>query len=357
MSQRFVASGELTTSRRGSFWVGLEPVPGPLGTVMRGPMFVEWEAPPDPGPGPPWVLVHGGGGQATDYTVTPDGRPGWSRLLVEQGHTVFVVDRPGHGRSPHHPDVLGLMGPQLGYEFLRPIFVPPPEGPGSNPTAHLHTQWPGGREVGDPVYDQCLCTSGPLLADPAVMHELEQRRLAELLEMVGPAVVVTHSAGGPGTFAGVDAASDHVAALIAIETLGPPFAKLPEMGLDMNWGLAAAPIAYDPPASDPSELETVTEEREDFGPVPLTLQAEPARRLPNLSRFPIAVVTAEASVFLAIDRHLVAFLEQGGCDVELVRLADHGVHGNGHAMMLERNHADCLGVITDWVTRKLAVSE
>lgn len=353
VSGHFEPTGEVTASRRGAFWVGTEPVPGPLGTVMRGPMFVEWEAPADPRPGPPWVLVHGGGGQATDYTTTPDGRPGWSRLLVEQGQTVFVVDRPGHGRSPHHPDVLGPMGPQLGYEFLRPIFVPPPEGPDSHPTAHLHTQWPGGREVGDPVYDQCLCSASPMLADPAAMHELEAARLAELLAMVGPAVVVTHSAGGPGTFAGVDAAADQVAALIAIETLGPPFAKRPEMGLDMNWGLASAPITYDPPVSDPGELQTVVEERADLGPVPLTLQREPARRLANLSRFPIAVVTGEASMFLLFDRHLVAFLEQGGCDVELVRLADRGVHGNGHAMMLELNHADVLGVITRWVAGKL----
>ncbi|MBV9197819.1 MAG: alpha/beta fold hydrolase [Solirubrobacterales bacterium] len=351
--QEIVSSAPVTTSRRGAFWVGIEPFPGPLGTVMRGPMFVEWEAPAEPRPGPPWVLVHGGGGQATDYTVTPDGRPGWSRLLVEQGHTVFVVDRPGHGRSPHHPDILGPMGPQLGFEFLRPIFVPPPEGPDSNPTAQLHTQWPGGREPGDPVYDQTLCTSGPLLADPAEMHALEQRRLAELLHLVGPAVVVTHSAGGPGTFAGVDAGADKVAALIAIETLGPPFAQRPEMGLDMVWGLACAPIAYDPPVTDPSELKTATEERPELGPIPITLQQEPARRLANLSRFPIAVVTAEASMFLAYDRHLVEFLKQGGCDVELVRLADHGVHGNGHAMMLERNHEEVLGVLTDWVARKL----
>ena len=74
------------------------------------------------------------------------------------------------------------------------------------------------------------------------MHLLEQARLAELLHLVGPAVVVTRSAGGPGTFAGVDAAPDKVAALIAIETLGPPFAKRPEMGLDMTWGLASAAI-------------------------------------------------------------------------------------------------------------------
>ena len=130
------------------------------------------------------MLVHGGGGQGTDYLSTPDGRLGWSRLLVEQGHTVYVVDRPGHGRSPHHPDVLGPMGPQLGAEALKPIFVPPPDGPDSNPWSSLHTQWPGGREPGDPVYDQWLAPSGPMLADWAQMHALEQARLAELLDLV-----------------------------------------------------------------------------------------------------------------------------------------------------------------------------
>ena len=351
--EQMMGAAEVTTSRRGAFWVGLEPFNGALGTVMRGPMFVEWEAPAEPTPGPPWILVHGGGGQAIDYTVTPDGRRGWSRLLVARGHAVFVVDRPGHGRSPHHPDVLGPMGPQLGFEFLRPIFVPPPEGPDSNPAAHLHTQWPGGREVGDPVYDQCLCTSGPMLADPGEMHALERSRLAELLDLVGPAVVVTHSAGGPGTFAGVDARADKVVALIAIECLGPPFVKRPEMGLDMAWGLSCAPITYDPPVSDPSELRTVTRERPELSPIPITLQAEPPRRLANLSRFPIAVVTAEASMFLMFDHHLVEFLAQGGCNVELLRLADHGVRGNGHAMMLELNNAEVLGVLADWVDAKL----
>lgn len=31
------------------------------------------------------------------------------------------------------------------------------------------------------------------------MQMLERDRLAELLELTGPAIVVTHSAGGPGT--------------------------------------------------------------------------------------------------------------------------------------------------------------
>ncbi|HEV3391062.1 MAG TPA: alpha/beta hydrolase [Solirubrobacteraceae bacterium] len=336
---RHEPSGPVTTSRRGSFWITGEPVDGPLGTVQRGPMYVEWEAPAEPETklGPPWVLVHGGGGQGTDYLTTPDGRLGWSRLLVEQGHTVYVVDRPGHGRSPHHPDVLGPIGPQMGAELLRPIFVPPAEGPDSNPTAHLHTQWPGGREPGDPVYDQWLAPSGPLLASLADMQALEQARLAELLDRVGPAVLVTHSMAGPGTFLAADARPDQVAALIAIETIGPPFAKRPEMGLDLAWGVASNPLTFDPPAASPEDLQT----------------GQP-RRLDNLSRFPIAVVTGEASLFAMFDHQLVAFLEQAGCDVELVRLADHGVHGNAHGIMIERNNADTLGVVTRWAEGRLS---
>ena len=170
-------SGPVTRSRRGSFWVGTEPVETENGTVERGPMYVEWEAPADGSAGVPWVLVHGGGGQGTDYLTTPDHRLGWSRLLVEHGATVYVPDRPGHGRSPHHPDVLGAMAPPFSAEMLRPIFLPPTEGPDCNPVAHLHTQWPGGREAGDPVYDQWLAAAGPILADWTVMHALERDRL------------------------------------------------------------------------------------------------------------------------------------------------------------------------------------
>ena len=333
---------------RGSFWVGGEPVQGPLGTVLRGPMYVEWDAPAEPS-AVPWVLVHGGGGQGTDYLVTPDGRPGWARLLVDQGHTVYVVDRPGHGRSPHHPEILGPMGPPIGAEFLGSVFLTPSE---DLPDGVSHTQWPGGEQLGDPVFDQFVSAPGPMLADPAAMHELEQRRLSELLDLIGPAVVLTHSAGGPGAWLAADGRPEHVAAFVAVETLGPPFAKLPDLHLDLAWGLASAPLTFDPPAAEASDLDLVVADPSESGP-PLTLQAEPPRRLPNLSRFPIAVVTAPASPFAAFDRHLVAFLEQGGCEVDLLRLADKGVHGNGHGMMMEKNHAEVLEVITGWASSRV----
>jgi len=40
--------------------------------------------------------------------------------------------------------------------------------------------------------------------------------------------------------------------------------------------------------------------------------------------------------------------------VERVRLADHGVHGNGHGMMMEKNNREALQVILDWLDKRLS---
>jgi hypothetical protein len=82
------------------------------------------------------------------------------------------------------------------------------------------------------------------------------------------------------------------------------------------------------------------------------VQQPPARQLPNLSGFPIVVVTAEAS-WMATDNHgTVDFLRQGGAWVEHLRLEDQGVRGNGHAMMLETNSNEVARVIGDWIVGK-----
>ncbi|WP_411152462.1 alpha/beta hydrolase [Streptomyces sp. A30] len=335
--------GEPITSRRGFFWVGTDPVAQDSGgTLPRGQMYVQWESPTEVRHPYPVVLVHGGGGQGLDYLGTPDGRPGWATHLVQEGYTVYVVDRPGHGRSPHHPDVLGAMAPMMPTEAYLGVFAPEAFADG-------HTQWPGDRTPADPVVGQAVAGTGPMSADHATIHALEQSRMTELLDQIGPAIVVCHSAGGPAGYLAADARPDLVKALVAVETIGPPFADHPGI-VSLDWGLAAAPLKYDPPATDPSELHLVTDESQSV--IPRTLQAQPARRLANLSRMPIAVVTGEASPFIHFDGHLVAFLEQAGCDVERVRLADHGVHGNGHGVMLEKNNREALQVILDWLDKR-----
>ena len=36
----------------------------------------------------------------------------------------------------------------------------------------------------------------------------------------------------------------------------------------------------------------------------------------------------------------------------LIRLADVGMHGNGHMMMIEKNNAAIAGVIAQWLDRQ-----
>jgi pimeloyl-ACP methyl ester carboxylesterase len=229
------AEGPLITSRRGFFWVGTERARLPFGTVSRGPMFVGGEAPENPRHPEPVVLIHGGGGQGTDWLGTPDGRQGWATHLVQEGYVVYVIDRPGHGRSSFHPEVLGPMSPPLSYEVCEWLFHPPPDGLAANPTSHLHTQWPGDGGDDDPAVDQFMAGGGPMLADTAAAHALEQARGVELLDFIGPAILISHSAGGPLGWLLADKRPDLVRALVAIEPLGPPFLENAAGGLSLPW--------------------------------------------------------------------------------------------------------------------------
>ena len=89
-------------------WVNVKRAETARGAYVGGQqMYVEYMIPSQVRRPFPVVLVHGGGGQGTDWMGTPDGRPGWFQYLVQEGYKVYVVDRPGHGRSPIHPDLHG----------------------------------------------------------------------------------------------------------------------------------------------------------------------------------------------------------------------------------------------------------
>ena len=139
-----------------------------------------------------------------------------------------------------------------------------------------------------------------------------------------------------------DARPSLVKAIVALEPMGPPFLVDPDLGVSLEWGLAASPMTFDPPASSPDELE-----KAQVGE--WTLQAEPAPRLPALADIPIAILESEASLFAYSCPATAAFLEQAGRRVDRIVLAEHGVHGNGHLMLLERNNREALEPILRWL--------
>ena len=109
------------------FFVGVERAELARATYVNGKqMYVESFIPAQVRHPYPIVLVHGGGGQGLDWMGTPDGRRGWAHILLEEGYKVYVVDRPGHGRSPYHPDINGPFAPQANtLEGISGRFTPP----------------------------------------------------------------------------------------------------------------------------------------------------------------------------------------------------------------------------------------
>jgi pimeloyl-ACP methyl ester carboxylesterase len=174
----------------------------------------------------------------------------------------------------------------------------------------------------------------------------------QLLERTGPAFVVSNSLGGPAGFLVADARPDLVVALVQLEPIGPAFATM--FGPDtLQWGVAAVPMSFDPPASSPDDLDLDRHEPPAPGAPALVLQNEPARTLANLAQVPIAVVSGEASVFQFTDGPLVEFLQQAGCNAVHIELAERGVRGNSHGSMFERNNAEVLAVVTEWMDSQL----
>jgi pimeloyl-ACP methyl ester carboxylesterase len=98
-AERTMARKPLDIAEWSYFWLGVKRAKLARGTVTSGEqMYVEYQIPANLRHPYPIVLVHGGGGQGTDWMGTPDGRPGWFQYLLEEGYAVYVVDRPGHAR-------------------------------------------------------------------------------------------------------------------------------------------------------------------------------------------------------------------------------------------------------------------
>jgi pimeloyl-ACP methyl ester carboxylesterase len=300
----------LVISDQGHFFTGLRTHPGAAGTSVYG-THVEYQAPESVRDN--LVLVHGGGGQALDMLTTPDGRPGWSTVFLRDGFAVYTVDRPGLGRSPYHPDIYGPYPPPASYEgFVASFAAPSP--PGLPP----HTQWPGSGDRADPALATFLAWQEPFPPDAVRAHEDMLAGAVGLLDRIGPSVLLTHSLGGGFGWMALSERPALVKALVAVETAGPPFADHPALGR-FTHGLAPVPVGFGPGAGEP-----------------------------KLS-VPVAVVSAEASGFGRSCHATAEYLRSCGADVDEIRLGELGIHGNGHAMMLERNNAEIAAVITDWI--------
>jgi len=347
-------------AEQGTFFVGGEYRRAKDGDIMVGQMFVQYQVPAERTRPYPVVMIHGGGQTGVNFLGTPDGRPGWADDFLARGYAVYVIDQPARARSAASAELLGVQT-RRSAQVIAERFTAP-ERVARYPQAKLHTQWPGTGIPGDAVFDQFYASQVEQLEDPAIGERMIRLAGAALLDRIGPAILLTHSQGGPLGWTIADARPQRVKGILAIEPNGPPFYEVEFTGPDAfkdgslgrPWGITRNPLTYDPPAASPSELRFVQQEQADGpGLVRCREQAAPARQLPNLRGIPILILTSEASYHAPYDHCTARHLAQAGVANVFVRLADMGIRGNGHMMMLEKNSREIADFLDGWVQKNI----
>jgi pimeloyl-ACP methyl ester carboxylesterase len=207
---------------------------------------------------------------------------------------------------------------------------------------------------------------------------MSKKALAELIDLIGNTAVLGHSQGGPFCWLAADLKPDKVKSCIAVEPNGPPFFNVSYGGVqhshlnkqtfkknefDKDWyqtssepdrpnGITYSPLTYDPPLKSGEKLEPELDKNyTSENLVQCFLQKEPARKLVNLSKVNILILTAESSYHAPYDHGTSNFLKQAGVDHDFIRLEDHGIKGNGHMMMHEKNSREVSNFINNWIEK------
>jgi pimeloyl-ACP methyl ester carboxylesterase len=267
----------------------------------------------------PLLFVHGGSHTGACYIETPDGRAGWAPYAAAHGRTSYVIDWPGHGASP----------------------------------------------------------------SPVPFHEMSMQHVAdeivELLADVGPAILITHSMGGVVGWRVAELARANVKAIVGIAP-GPPANLQPPLDADEIARVrqtddarfaelgrpAVAPLGAPMPAmretalamwANSASFPTDALEAYISGLVPESPRALNERGNINGSGVHVAGPDALTGIPILIltgdqDPRHPRVTDEGIADffgAEYIWLADRGVTGHGHMMMIEHGHEPIADIFLDWL--------
>jgi pimeloyl-ACP methyl ester carboxylesterase len=372
------ADDPLTIARQGNFYVGGKYVESKGDMPMVGQAYVQFQIPARQTHPYPIVMVHGGSQTGTGWISTPDGRDGWAIYFLRRGYAVYVIDQVARGRSAYIADVYGPSRTQT-REYVMQRFSSS-ERYNLWPQAKLHTQWPGNAQPGDPAFDNYFASNVPSMENRDSQGKMNVDALAALLDRVGPSIVLVHSQSGQYGWPLAQARPALVKAIVGAEPSGPPvhdlvvpgearfgmtFANANAVGSEAfrddprlkRYGLTDIPLAYAPAVTPASPLQFVQQENAEAPDLAKCWrQKEPARKLVAVGDRPVLYLATEASFYAPYNHCTVEYLQQAGVDVSFVRLADIGIHGNGHMMMMEKNSDQIAGVIAEWLEKVLPVA-
>ncbi len=249
----------------------------------------------------PIIMVPGHHLSSSIYLTTPDGRDGWATLFANGGYEVHVINDPS-------------------FDFSRDPEAPKAGQPPQDPNAFkpwdrdIWPRWGFGMQEGEPFPNTQFPTEAFDQFEADYPWVSTTRRdfpaaIEALLEEVGPAILIAHSAGGPSAVNAAMQRPDLVAGIVLVEPTGPPTsAHFPTLAGKSMLGVYGDYIA---------------------------LRGQTGRK-----------DATEAAAAL--------FSQHGGHGEILDLVEDRGVAGNSHLMMQDRNNDFIASEIMDWLAEHVS---
>ncbi|WP_158792037.1 alpha/beta fold hydrolase [Granulicella sp. L60] len=271
------------------------------------------------------LMIHGGSHNGSCYLRTANGTPGWAYDFAQRGYQVVAIDWPGHGRS--------------GCVDLKTL-------------------------TGNQVCDA----------------------LASLIRGLADRIVLlTHSMGSAFGWRLAELCRNQIAAVVAAAP-APPGNIQPEPEIvfeDAERLILQTPfrqlILPNEPAIRPDEqfvrdklignsrkfpLNEIDRYSKSLGYTGWRLLYERLNvrcsqvRVENtdlLAKMPVMVLTGSEDLEhpLHVDKHLTEWLVSCGALGDFVWLADKGISGNGHMLMMEENSDATAALILEWLDRNI----
>lgn len=266
----------------------------------------------------PLVYVHGYGGSGICWQMTPDGRDGFSTLMLRKGWSSYVVDLPGRGRAGRTSATTTVkpMADEMFWFDIWRIGI-----------------WPdynkGVQFSKDPEYlSQFFREMTPDISD----HKQDVPALNALAERIGEHILVTHSAGGfPGWLTAMQ--NNKIKGVASFEPGGFVFpeGEVPEPIPGLTGGASGIPVSMD-------QFKQLTN-------IPIVIffgdyiPEVPSKNLGD----------ENWRVRLQMARQFIDTINRHGGKATLVELPKIGIYGNTHFLMQDLNNHEIASLLGTWL--------
>lgn len=205
---------------QGSFAVGGTVLTDSLGHTFHGDHAYVFYQKPVNTRKYPLVFAHGVGQFSKTWETTPDGRDGFQNIFLRKGFSVYLADQPRRGNAGRSTET-ATIAPTFDEETWFNRFRL-----GIWPKFFDNVQFSRDPEALNQYFRQMTPTIG------SIDFNVFSDAYAALLEKTGPAILVTHSQGGPVGWQTLQK-TDNIRAIVAYEPGGGipfPEGQVPEEG-------------------------------------------------------------------------------------------------------------------------------